>query len=96
MEVRAMRGGRLSNRLDGGRPSLAKWLIVPEPGGRSFMAAKKTTKVTVEVDIEVLERLVGAADALSELATAYIHGSDDPRVRGLAKAKGKAKKKPKR
>lgn len=53
------------------------------------MAAKKSRKATVsvEVDIEALKKLVAAADALSELASAYILGSDDPRVRALAKKK---------
>lgn len=56
------------------------------------MAAKKTKKtVTIELDLEMLKKLVEAADALSELATASINRSDDPRVRALGK-----KKKPRR
>jgi hypothetical protein len=52
------------------------------------MAAKKTKKtVTIELDFELVKKLVEAADALSELASASIHKSDDPRVRALAKQK---------
>jgi hypothetical protein len=62
------------------------------------MAAKKSKKVTVEVDIEVLKKLVEAVEALTELASAHIQGSDDPRVRALGgKGKaGRAKKKSRR
>ena len=58
------------------------------------MAAKKTKKVTVEVDIEVLKKLLEAADALSEAASAAIHGADDPdaRARLTKKPRKKAKR----
>ena len=52
------------------------------------MAAKKTKKsVTVEIDFEVLEKLIEAADALSEAASASVIKHEDPRVRALAKRK---------
>jgi hypothetical protein len=54
------------------------------------MAAKKKT-VTIQLEVEVLERLVAAAESLSELASASIMGCDDPKVRGLAKGKKKKK-----
>jgi hypothetical protein len=56
------------------------------------MAGKKKTTVTVELEIEVLEKLVQAADALSELASASISGSDDPKVRALAKKSKKSRR----
>jgi len=53
------------------------------------MAAKKRAaskkKVTIEIDVETVRALADAADALSELASASIEASDDPRVRKLAK-----------
>ena len=57
------------------------------------MAAKKTKKVTVELDIEVLKRLAEAADALSEAANAVIHGVDDPQARAQITKKPKKKAK---
>jgi hypothetical protein len=60
------------------------------------MAAKKAQKkrrtVTIELDLEDLKKLVAAADALSDLANASIHGSDDADAQAL----GKQKKKPRR
>ena len=54
------------------------------------MAAKKSKKVTIEVDVETLVKLVLAANALSELANAVVTGVDDPAVRAkLTKAAGK-------
>jgi hypothetical protein len=53
------------------------------------MAAKKKKTVTIEIELEVLEKLVEAAEALTELASASIHGSDDPKARALAKRKKK-------
>jgi hypothetical protein len=52
------------------------------------MAAKKKT-VTIELELEVLKKLVEAAEALSELASATIIGCDDPKVRALAKRPAK-------
>jgi hypothetical protein len=54
------------------------------------MAAKKT--VTVELELEVLKKLVEAADALSELASCSIMGCDDPRAKALGKRKGTGRK----
>jgi hypothetical protein len=54
------------------------------------MAAKKTKKtVTIEIELEVLEKLVEAAEALSELAQASVNRSSDPRARALSKKKKK-------
>jgi hypothetical protein len=53
------------------------------------MAAKK--KVTVEVDINAVKKLIEAAEALTELAVAYQTGSDDPAVKALGKKKAKKK-----
>jgi hypothetical protein len=58
-------------------------------------ARKKTTKVTVEIDFEVLEKLAEAAAALSEVATAVIIASSDPKVKALKK-KATPKKKSRR
>jgi hypothetical protein len=56
------------------------------------MAASKK-KVVVEVDVETLIKLVEAANALSEVAAAFITTADDPRAQKLAKSgAGKAKK----
>lgn len=59
------------------------------------MAAKKrgTSKkrVAIEIDVETLEKLVDAANALSALVGGFIIASDDPRARRL-KAKKGAKK----
>jgi hypothetical protein len=59
------------------------------------MAAKRKgasrKKVTIEVDVDTLRKLVDAADALSELAGAWIDASDDPRARAL-KSKKRARK----
>lgn len=52
------------------------------------MAAKRRgskKKVTVEIDIETLEKLLEAASALSDAANAFVLGSDDPNVRSLKK-----------
>jgi hypothetical protein len=56
------------------------------------MAAKKrsTKKVTIEIDIEVLEKLIAASAALSELANSAVFAATDPAVR--AKLKKAAKK----
>jgi hypothetical protein len=56
------------------------------------MAAKKKSKkkVTVEIDVEVLEKLIAASTALSELANGAIFLASDPAVR--AKLKKAAKK----
>ena len=51
------------------------------------MAARKKKTVTVEIDIDTLKKLVAAAEALSELASGVIHGTDDPAVRALGKGK---------
>jgi hypothetical protein len=65
------------------------------------MAAKKMI-VKVEIELEVLKKLLQAAEALSELASASIMGCDDPQVRSLVKGSrgrgggAKAKKKAKR
>jgi hypothetical protein len=57
------------------------------------MAAKKTKKkVTIELDMETLKKLLDAAEALSDLASASIQGCDDPKVRGMGKKKGKRAK----
>ena len=56
------------------------------------MAAKRRgskKKVTVEIDIETLERLLEAASALSDVANAWVLASDDPKVRGLKKKRGR-------
>lgn len=57
------------------------------------MAAKKANKkrrtVTIELDLDDLKKLVAAADALSDLASASIHGSDDPDAKALGKRKKK-------
>jgi hypothetical protein len=55
------------------------------------MAAKKSKKVTVEIDAKALKRLVEVAEALSELASAHIEGSDDPTIRALGKGKKKGR-----
>jgi hypothetical protein len=51
------------------------------------MAAKKRSKkkVTVEIDVEVLEKLIEAASALSDLASGIAWASDDPAARSLKK-----------
>jgi len=54
------------------------------------MAAKK--KVTIEIDVETLKKLLAAAGALSELANALVMGSDDPAARALGKKKGAKKR----
>jgi hypothetical protein len=54
------------------------------------MAAKK--KITVEIDIEVLKKLLQAAEAISELAASNMAGSDDPAVRALAKKRSAKKR----
>jgi hypothetical protein len=54
------------------------------------MAAKKTKKsVTIEIELEVLEKLVEAAEALSELAQASVNRSNDPQAKALLKKKKK-------
>jgi hypothetical protein len=53
------------------------------------MAAKK--KVSIEVDAETLKKLVATAEALSELAGAWISGSDEPAIKALGKKKGAKK-----
>ena len=55
------------------------------------MAAKK--KVTVELEVETLKKLLGAAEALSELANGVATGSDDPSVRALLKKGAKKRTK---
>ncbi len=59
------------------------------------MAAKKRgsskKKVTIEIDVDTLKKLVDAANALSELAGAWIIASDDPRVRALKARKSRKK-----
>ena len=55
------------------------------------MAAKKkgaSKKVAIEVDVDTLRKLVDAANALSELAGAWIDASDDPRARAMRSKKG--------
>ena len=63
------------------------------------MAAKKRSgskkTVTIEIDIETIQTLADAAQALSEVASAYIQASDDPAVRAV-KPKSTAKKAKKR
>jgi hypothetical protein len=54
-------------------------------------AKKKSKKVTVEIDAQVLKRLVEVAEALSELASAHIEGCDDPTVRALGRGKKKSR-----
>ena len=54
------------------------------------MASKK--KVTIEIDAEVLERLIEATEALSELAVALQTGSDDAAARALGKKKSAKKR----
>ncbi len=55
------------------------------------MAAKKRgtsrRKVTIEIDLDTLKKLVDAADALSDLAGAWILASDDPRARRIKRKK---------
>ncbi len=55
------------------------------------MAAKKRgtsrKKVTIEIDLDTLKKLVDAADALSDLAGAWILASDDPRARRIKRKK---------
>jgi hypothetical protein len=59
------------------------------------MAAKRKgvskKKVAIEVDVDTLRKLVDAANALSELAGAWIDASDDPRARALKSKKGARK-----
>jgi hypothetical protein len=59
------------------------------------MAAKRKgasrKKVAIEIDVDTLRKLVDAANALSELAGAWIDASDDPRARAL-KSKKDARK----
>jgi hypothetical protein len=50
------------------------------------MNAARSKKLSVEVDVDVVAKLARAANALSGVAAAYIHGCDDPRVRVLGKA----------
>jgi len=51
------------------------------------MAARKSagTKkvVKVEIDLDTLEKLLAAVEALSEVANAWVAASDDPRARAL-------------
>ena len=51
------------------------------------MAARKgagsKSKVTIEIDLETLEKLLRAVEALSETANAWVAASDDPKVRAL-------------
>jgi|HubBroStandDraft_6_1064221.scaffolds.fasta_scaffold2418218_1 hypothetical protein len=54
------------------------------------MASKK--KVTIEIDVEVLEKLIEATEALSELAVALQTGSDDAAARALGKKKSAKKR----
>jgi hypothetical protein len=57
------------------------------------MAAKKSKKtVIVELDLDALKKLVEAAEALSEAASASITASDDPKVRALGKKKRKTRR----
>lgn len=57
------------------------------------MAAKKSKKVSIELDVETLVQLVAATHSLSELASAAITGVDDPKVKAqLTKASGKKSK----
>jgi hypothetical protein len=59
------------------------------------MAAKRRggsrKRVTIEIDVDTLQKLVDAAAALSELAGAWVQASDDPRARAI-KPKRRAKK----
>jgi hypothetical protein len=55
------------------------------------MASKK--KVTIEIDIELLEKLTEAAEALTELAVAHNTGAEDPAVRARLTGKKKSAKK---
>lgn len=59
------------------------------------MAAKKRgtsrKKVTIEIDVETLQKLVDAANALSEVAGAWVEASSDPRVRAMKRKKGATK-----
>lgn len=61
------------------------------------MAASKrkhrgsSKKVAIEIDVETLRKLVDAAEALSELAGAYVEASADPRARRI-KPKKRARK----
>jgi hypothetical protein len=50
--------------------------------GRRFMAAKKSKKVTIEIDAAVLADLTKAVEALEKFAIAAHTGCDDPKVRG--------------
>jgi hypothetical protein len=71
----------------------------PEAGeeGMSMAAKKKSAKtVTIELELDVLKKLVEAAEALSELASATIIGCDDPKVRALGKRLAKKGKKTRR
>ncbi len=56
------------------------------------MAAKKRgtsrKKVTIEIDVEMLQKLVDAANALSALVGGFIIASDDPRARRIKAKKG--------
>jgi len=55
--------------------------------------ASGVKRVSVQVDADVLAKLDSAAYALSGLSTAYIHGSNDPRVHARPSApKGNAKR----
>jgi hypothetical protein len=59
------------------------------------MAAKKRRaskkKVTIEIDLETLQKLVDAANALSEVVGGFVIASDDPRARRLRARKGAKK-----
>lgn len=60
------------------------------------MAARKRgsakKKVTIEIDLDTLQKLIDAADALSDLAGAWILASDDPRARRIKRKKGASKR----
>jgi hypothetical protein len=92
MALEGKRAG-LPKRLDGEGPVRDDYRIIAgvRQGG-PLMAANGLKKVTVEIDAEVLAKLDGATRALSGLASAYIHGCDDPRVHARSTApKGNAK-----
>ena len=64
------------------------------------MAAKKRSSskktVTIEIDAETVQRLADAAQALTEVASAYIEASDDPTVRAITPTRTAKKSKKRR
>ncbi len=51
----------------------------------------RSSTVTIQIDLETLQKLAEASAALSELATALVQASDDPRARAV-KPSRRAKK----